>query len=283
MVNVDFIDKLLGDVVDADEWEQESKQRQNDSQRQKKREIRDFWMREGDMPKLVTFLNEGVQVHLHSVWETGKPPQYFLCKPSGHRCEFCDAAKKANRYAAYAVIDWLFYDKECKKVERPEVKLFIRGKDDYKKFEQRKKNRTQGDGTLLGRTWEVTRLGNSYDILAESVVEVPWGQTVPYKRKSDGVEIEIPLIRSYGWPEYPVGDESLWSQANALDKYPPMDWSDPKRVDRWILAHLANRTFSDYRKYAGASAKKSGGSQDHQAGGPPKSIPSVKSDDDFPF
>ena len=58
MAKLDFLDGLMPESIDAEQWEQESKTRQAESQNQKKRGIRDFWMRDGDMPKLVTFLNE---------------------------------------------------------------------------------------------------------------------------------------------------------------------------------------------------------------------------------
>lgn len=280
MAKLDFLDGLMPESIDAEQWKQESKTRQAESQNQKKRGIRDFWMRDGDMPKLVTFLNEGLQVQLHTHWDQG-PPQFFLCKPAGHKCEFCDSGKKANRHVVYAVIDWFYHDKNKQQVDRPEVKLLIRGRDDYKLFESRRKNRRQGDGTLLGRKWEVIRTGNKYDITADAEIDIPWDKTVLYKRKSDGVDIDIPFIKSYDWPEYPQGEETIWTIANTRDSLPPMDWSKPEFVDRWILAHLANRPFSEYQKYAGVAAKRN--TSQPAPSGPPKSIPSVKAGDEIQF
>lgn len=281
MAKNDFLSTLIPDQVDDETWDQESKAR-NAEENRKRNSIRDFWMRDGDMPKLVTFLNEGKQFFLHSHWQRGKAVQYFLCRSRTGECEFCDTGKSASRYVVYALIDWFYYNDKGERVERPEVKLMIRGKDDYKLLEARKHNPRQGDGTLLGRKWEVIRTGNKYDFMADAEVEIPWDETIMYKRKSDGAEIEIPLIKTYDWPEYPVNDESIWSRANVRDTYPPMDWSNPKMVDQWITAHLANVPFTQYAATVGAetNARKGGGSKAHARS--ERNAPAVD-DDSLPF
>lgn len=279
MGKYDFLSNEFVETVDPVEWEREIETNRLNAFREKT--IQDFWMKSGDMPKHITFLNEGKQFLFHIVTDAAKRPHNFICKPSGYACEFCGTGHKAVRRVVYAVIDWFYFNQQGEQVDRPSVKLFMRGKTDYQSFEQRRKNPKQGDGTLLGQKWEVTRNGNVYDLLSAGPTEVDWDETTPYKKK-DGTVIDLPVIRRYDWPEYPINETSIFSEKDKRDELPEMDWSNPKLVDMWITAYFLNTPESEYLQFAGVSKKQPAKKSVEPRKESHKQV-SVDDDDDIPF
>lgn len=268
MSSQNLLDEMFPDTeIDADQMQKEADARK-ESGGNFKPFVSNYFLTKEKKKGLVSFLHEGLKFSLYSgtVKINGKDvPQNILALPGGD--PISKAGHKARDFGVYAVIDWLntYKNRNGDTVIKPQIKLLIRGNNTVQVIEKRKRDRRHGDGTLLGRKWELERMGSGpstyYDVNAEEDEFIPDFTQMVTIQTQEG-DKEIPLIEQPDWPDYDTDlDEGLQSVYTRKQMRPDyaMDWSDPAKVDTWVKMHLLNTPIERYIQCA-QEFKKGGGS-----------------------
>lgn len=263
----------------VESWKQRNSERQNNSEKSGNFFVPNYFLKNDQPIGVVNFLNEGKLFNLYRVnipMRGTTVPKMVLAK--GDMKGYLDAAgAKVTEQGVYAVVDWLhtYPNKNGDIVKRPQVKLLIRGFGTVQQFNKVKKSANQGKGTLLGRKWELERTGTGPQTVyipdAQEECIPDFDAMMPIETK-DGT-IEIPVIQSYDWPEYETtfegrelspDEQSLYTQ-NSLKPDEPMDWNDPKKVDKWIELFFLTTSMAEY-KHLSEIGLKDGGKKAQSSG-----------------
>lgn len=249
-----------------------------------------FFLKPGSV-SVVSFLTRtGMMLQMHRTDDPSKKMRHgtILCK--AQQCEACKAGDKVSDVAVFPVIDWLHsYEKNGKKVKRPQFKLFQCGQTSaamIDKMRGKLGNSEEVDGrqmqVLTGKLWEISRAGSGsqtvYNITPEKDHVPDFKKMVTIETK-DGT-MEIPnILTPDGWPEYEESGTSFYC-LKQLKPDQEMDWSNPMMVKKWVQLHYLNTPLEEYLNHV---ARIKGGKSASSSSSSESSSSKSYNDDDIPI